>query len=135
MRSLRGTWLGGRCYGLDPMGTRACPRCGGTTIKEWSPGFFQCDGGRLPGDYINTLRPVPGGGAAPVTVRAEHRCSWRWWSPDDKSEVQPRCECGWWAGGRCEVCDCPVCIRHAEWDWRYGARCDDHRRPTDQPPS
>lgn len=57
---------------------RCCPRCGGTNIIEWSPGFFEC----------SSMRSVPDGlGLAPelghlpwlgpmVPVQAPVICVW-----------------------------------------------------------
>lgn len=86
------------------MSGRQCPRCGGTELREITPGFFECSSRVLAGVFP----PEATGGAGPIPDY--HPCGHRFnlGAPG----ATPLCACGRYSVGRCQDCRQPLCGIH-----------------------
>ena len=80
----------------------SCPKCGGSTFRQITPGFFECVSPVVAG-----MIPRPGGGGL---MPAEHRCGHRF-QTGTSSGTAP-CWCGRDSIGNCTDCARRLCGLH-----------------------
>jgi hypothetical protein len=81
-----------------------CPNCGGTQVRQITPGFFECESrvlvGVVPLEVSGQPAPIP-----------DYRICGRRFQAGKTAET-PLCACGRYSIGRCSDCARPLCGEH-----------------------
>lgn len=81
---------------------QACPRCGGSEVRQITPGYFECQSFVLDG----VIPPTPGN---PAPTPAHRVCGYRFQVSSNPTEL---CACGRQSIGNCQDCARPLCGLH-----------------------